>query len=267
VESAMVTGCALSGEGRSEAGMGITVADFNGDQRPELFVTNFEHESNRVYSQTPTGGFIDESVRWELPSLSLPLLGFGVQAADFNGDGLMDVFIANGHINDNRSEGRPYQMPAQLLANVGRHRFQQIDGGPYFRSTGLGRGVALLDFNKDRKIDIAVVHQDKPLALLQNTAPHPELLEIRLLGIQSNRDAVGAIIDVATDRGVSRQWNTGTSGFMATNERCFRFHVPAAGVSRIDITWPAGHVTTIHPEQGASSLLIREDGRSFANPL
>ncbi|GEM_PF-409697 len=262
-ESALANGCALSGDGRAEAGMGIAVTDFNGDLLPDLFVTNFYQESNRLYQGSGEGHFLDVSSQWGLPALSLSVLGFGVQAADFNSDGWTDVIIANGHINNYSNQGQPYQMETLLLANTNGRNFRRVSAGAYFDEVFLGRGVAVLDYNLDGLCDAIVVHQDRPAALLKNSGDRKNILQIRLVGTDSNRDAIGAVVEVAAAGVRRRQWNVGSHGFMATNQRVFRFATEQAAWDHIHILWPSGRVTNLKPHKANSSLVIREDGRWF----
>ena len=264
-EVALVNGCALSGDGRAEAGMGICVADFNADLLPDLFVTNFYQESNRLYQNSGPGQFQDVSSQWGLPALTLPVLGFGVQAADFNHDGLEDVLIANGHISDYSSQGQPYQMNPILLANTTDQKFQRVTAGPYFSEQFLGRGVAVWDYNSDGLSDAIIVHQDKPAAILKNTGNRQHTLAIRLVGMFSNRDAIGAAIQVTANGTTRRKWNVGSHGFMATNERVFRFATEYPSFDEIQILWPSGLTTSLKHQPANSSLVIREDGHWFTD--
>jgi tetratricopeptide (TPR) repeat protein len=264
-ESALPLGCALSDSGRAEAGMGISVADFDHDLQPDLFVTNFLRESNRLYTRMTAAYFVDASVRWGLPSLTLPVLGFGVQSGDFNDDGFADVVIANGHISDYRKQGQPYQMRPQLLANVAGQRFAKVEGVPYFEGSYLGRGVALLDYNRDKQTDVVIVHQDRNVALLKNAGPADHVLQIRLVGRQSNRDAINTVIDVVIGDTVRRQWNVGSHGFMATNERIFRFVNQQPSVDEVKTRWPSGTEHVLRGIESDSSIILLEDGRWFTD--
>lgn len=266
IERGLASGCALSGDGRAEAGMGIAVADFDRDLTPDLFVTNFFQESNRLYRGTASGTFLDVSAAWRLPSLTLPVLGFGVQPADFNGDGLTDVLIANGHISDFRNEGQPYRMKPLLLANASARRFLSVSAGEFFETPRLGRAVATLDADRDGRVDAVVVHQDDPVALLQNTAGVPAGLRFRLVGQRSNRDAVGAVADARIADQRYREFVLGTHGFMATNERTLRFPAAAADACAVSIRWPSGETTESDSLSAGQPMILLEDGRRYSDP-
>ena len=127
---------------------------------------------------------------------SYALLGFGTQFLDADLDGRLDLLVTNGHIDDYRKYGRPYKMPGQFFWNAGKGRFviqPAAHGGPYFSRKLLGRGLTRVDWNRDGREDAVVVHLDDPVVLLTNTTKQVgRHVSIRLCGVQSSRDAIGA---------------------------------------------------------------------------
>jgi tetratricopeptide (TPR) repeat protein len=267
-ERAFETGCAVSDLARSEAGMGVSVADFNNDHRPDLFVTNFYMEPNRLYLQASDFFFEDASSRWNVNESTLPLLGFGTQASDFNGDGFPDLFVANGDIDDYSDTGRPWQMRPLMLTNCKGNKFTDTStiAGDYFSGRYLGRGCATLDFDRDGGMDLAVCHQDRSVALLKNNSELPKSMTIQVVGTVSDRDAIGVRVTAESSAGTVTQWLAGGNGFMAANQKIFHFFCSGNQWDRVTVTWPAGNVSEVR-KVSASSNLVFVEGRDRPMPL
>ena len=243
-EQGVLSGVALNGQGRSEAGMGIACADYNLDGTPDLFVTNFYQETNTLYLNDGTGLFRDATAEFGLAEPSRPVLGFGTQAVDLNLDGRPDLFIANGDIADYRVAGRPWKMSPQIFANRGGDRFENVSArcGDYMLGKYVGRGAARIDWNRDGRPDMVVVHQDQPVALLQNeTEPAGHRVSIELRGVRGNRDAIGVRILATCGTTVRTYQLTGGGGYSAGNERrCIIGLGRATRIDALDVLWPAG---------------------------
>lgn len=242
---ALISGLAMSAEGRTQACMGVAAGDADGDGELELFITNFHGESNAYYRLTG-GAFQDMAMTSGLRQPSLSKLGFGTQFLDADLDGWADVIVANGHIDNFSSDGHTaYQMSAQFFANAGRGKFVEADSsalGAYFQSRVLGRSLARLDWNGDGLEEAVVMHLDAPIALLKNTTKNTGgFLSVRLRGVESSRDAVGATVQIQlSDHAVTRQLTAG-DGFQASNERNLIFGLGAEeSVSRMVVRWPSG---------------------------
>ena len=140
----MVRGVAVSGYGQSQAGMGIACGDLNQDGGLDLFVTDFFLEPNTFYTNLGDAYFEDTTPFSGVREPSLNVLSWGTQAVDFDLDGLLDLVIANGHIDNPEEAGVPWKMKPQLFRGRGGGRFSDAsaDSGPYFQDGYLGRGVA-----------------------------------------------------------------------------------------------------------------------------
>src|SRR5262249_13022065 len=160
-----------------------------------LYVTNFHQESDILYLNHGDLIFEDATRSAGLIEPTKPMLGWGAQAIDADLDGRPEIFLTNGHLDDRRAEGLPWQMPPQLCYNLGGGRFCDVSRacGEFFCGQYLGRGVARLDCDRDGRPDLVVVHQDRPVALLMNeTDLVGHRLVVELHGVQSNREAIGA---------------------------------------------------------------------------
>jgi hypothetical protein len=226
--------------------MGIACADFDNDGKLDLFVTNYIHETYNLYRNLGDMLFEDATRKSGTAAATWPLVGFGVQPIDFDLDGLADLVVANGHIDDFRFRGEKWQMPSQLFRNLGGGRFEDVGAkaGSYFAGEYLGRGVARLDWDRDGDDDAAVVHQDAPMALLSNeTQDQGNWMALRLVGVASCRDAVGARLEFHTSRGVRILENSSGDGFYASNERLCRIGLGQdTRVERIIVKWPSGRI-------------------------
>jgi tetratricopeptide (TPR) repeat protein len=252
-EIAGLAGVAVNGDGQAEGSMGIACADLDGDSQLDLYVTNFVDEQNTAYRNLGQMFFQDASRQTGLNAISLPMVGFGVQPMDLDWDGRPDLLVANGHIDDFRFRNERWKMPTQVFRNVDAGKFEDASAaaGPYFKQEFLGRGVARLDWDKDGDEDAVVVHQDAPLALLSNETPNQgHWLAFRLHGVTSNRDGVGAKLEVHTSQAVQHGEMVSGDGFYASNER--RISLGLGGVDSVDrvvIRWPSGVVQEIAQPQ------------------
>ena len=166
VEEGLLSGAALSGDGRPQAGMGVDAGDYNGDGLPDLIVTNFSHDYNTLYENGPAGVFTDRSYATGIAATAGPYLGWGVKLVDFDNDGRLDVFIANGHVYpevDEHGLGTRYQQRKQLFLNEGkrfRHATKDVGGGLLLEKSS--RGAAFGDYDNDGDIDVLVDQHERP---------------------------------------------------------------------------------------------------------
>lgn len=278
VERGIVSGVALDESGKSQAGMGIAVGDLNGDGLLDLYVSNFYLEYNTLYRNLGQLQFVDDTRRAGLVGPTLPVLGFGTQAVDFDMDGDLDLFVANGHIARDPSGQQPWKMPAQVFQNRGDGVFRDAShaSGAYFQTRGLGRGVAVLDWNRDGRQDLLVVYQDRPVALLENrTESRRRPITFRLVGTRSNRRGTGAVVVLDDGERERLVWRTADGGYLTCNA-----HELAADINwstrdlTVTVNWPSGgtsrHGVRLNPasetrDSGGTWVLI-EDGGTHSEP-
>jgi enediyne biosynthesis protein E4 len=263
-EEAIVRGCAMSGLGNNQASMGVAFGDYNQDGRFDLYVTHFEDDSNTLYENLGNALFRDVTRPVGLHLSTVPHLGFGTVMADFNLNGQQDLFIANGHIDDWSSQGKPWKMPAQLFS------FQDPEwvelshhGGDYFTENKLGRGVASCDYDRNGTIDLVVVNQDEETALLKNVSPSVgHAVQIELIGRESNRTGIGTRINVTQD---NQSWVSelaGGTSYCSSHDHCINVGI---GKNRqpcqIQIRWPSGIEETLdHIDVGQRVTVIEGSG-------
>jgi enediyne biosynthesis protein E4 len=165
---ASAAGCSVSGDGSRVASMGLGCADFDGDGRIDIFVTNFYAQGNVLYRNLGDLLFVDERRRTRVAATSFQNLGFGTVPIDYDWDGARDLFVANGHVLG--SAHQPNEMHPQLLHNDGTGCFDDVSSiaGAYFEELWLGRGAAGADYDNDGDSDLVVTHLHRPAALLKN---------------------------------------------------------------------------------------------------
>jgi hypothetical protein len=260
VEQGVLSGLAFDREGTAQACMGIAADDCNADGRCDLFITNFYNESNTLYVQQPGGAFADGTASAELRAPSYSMLGFGTQFLDADLDGRPDLMVANGHVT--RTPNAPYRMRPQFFRNVGG-RFEELPSttlGPYFGRELLGRALATLDWNRDGRTDVVVTHLDDSAALLTNrTAETGHRLIVRLAGVRSARDAIGAIVRVRAGGDAWVRQLTAGDGFQASNQRQIVLGLgDHQRIDELDVQWPLGGREQFHDLHVDAEYLVVE---------
>jgi hypothetical protein len=264
----IASGLALNADGKATGSMGIALGDVNDDGRLDVFITNFLAEANTYYACSAAGFYEDRTREVELQNPSFNVLGFGTQFLDADLDGRLELFVANGHIDDLRDIDRPYEMPAQVFRWDGR-QFRESPAdelGPYFNEKWLGRSAARIDWNRDGRGDLLVGHLAKPSALLTNTTASPSrFLQLSLVGVESNRDAIGAIV-TAKFAGLEKTFQiTAGDGYQSSNERSITIGTgDAALMDELVIRWPSGLAQRIENLPTGRYLKIVEDRSPLA---
>lgn len=269
-DDGLVRGVALDRRGRAQACMGVAFGDLDGNQTFDLFVTNFYGDYNTLYLQEQEM-FSDLSHSSNLAALSFKFLGFGTQALDAELDGDLDLFVANGHIDDFTFQGIPYRMRAQMLINLGRAKFEELtpqEAGPYFAEEHLGRGVAKLDWNRDGREDILVSHLDTPAVLLSNESRTTgRALVLSFAGTKLARDPIGTRIEVRDGDEVRLAQVTAGSGYLASNEPVVVVPILHDDVVSLRVRWPDQHPIELRGlKAGGHYRIIEGVERVYALP-
>ncbi len=242
LESAGVSGCSIGVSGISQACMGIAASDFDRNGFIDLGITNFHNEPMNLFLQNEAGFFTDEVMRFGLVENSKDMLGFGTQAADFDNDGWPDIAVLNGHIYDATYAKIPFTMQPQLFRGgmTGFNIQPSSKLSDYWQQPKLGRTLAKLDWNRDGKMDLIANHLDQPLALLQNESDTGNWLQVELVGTVSEREAIGARIEVESGDQRWVSWQIAGDGYMCTNEPLIHLGLGSQKViDRLTVHWPA----------------------------
>jgi hypothetical protein len=263
------SGAGYDAHGNTHAGMGVDAEDVNGDGLPDVLVTNYWNEPNSLYMNLGDGMFEDRTPASGMSSDSTPWVGWGCAFLDLDNDGWPDCFVSNGHVDDNLEllgYNSPYAQPASLYRNLEGRRFRLAtrDAGGYFEGNHVGRGVAFGDLDDDGDIDIVVNHKDGPPALLRNdtkTAHH--WIRLSLVGTVSNRDAVGARVEVElAGRTLVRQRKGGASFESSHDPRLLIGLGTEPEARKVTVRWPSGRVSVSeHLAAGKSYRVVEPRGR------
>ena len=198
------------------------------------------------------------------------MLGFGTQFLDAELDGLPDLVITNGHIDDLSDQGVPYQMHPQYFRNLGGRFAEWPAGetGSYFERKWLGRGLARLDWNLDGRPEFVVSHIGAPAVLTENRTENAgHYLAVELVGRVSARDAIGATVTVTWNGRRLVQQLTAGDGYMASNHRRLVFGLgDATRIDRLDVKWPSGQTQTLEDLAADQALRCVEGGVAFRLP-
>src|SRR3989440_2236369 len=242
------SGFALSEDGREQASMGIAVGDYNRDGKVDLFTTTFSDDYKNLYRNDGAGGFTDVTYRAGLGGPTIPFLAWGTGLLDFDNDGLLDIFIVNGHVYpevDRQNWGTTWAERPQLFRNLDGSRFEEV---PPATGSGLadvitGRGAAFGDLFNTGQIDVVINNIDATPTLLRNVVKNGNhWLTLKLIGgPKSPRDAIGA--KVFFTAGGVRQLAEVVSGGSYSSSSDPRVHFglgSATKVDKIEIHWPSG---------------------------
>lgn len=244
-EQALVAGLAFDADGLPQACMGVAAGDADGNGLVDLHVTNFYDEPDALYLQQAPGLFVDMIRAAGLYTPSFRPLGFGTQFVDGELDGLPDLVVANGHVEDASDMGQEYAMSPQYYRNLGGAKFVELAPaslGAFFEGKYLGRGLARLDWDRDGKEDFAVSNMGSPAALVVNRTPQAgHFLALKFRGVVSDRDAVGTTVRVTAGGQTRTSQLTAGDGYHASNERRIVVGLGEADrVQKLEIRWLSG---------------------------
>ena len=265
------SGAAYDSRGNSQAGMGVDVADVNRDGRMDIFVTNFAMEYNTLYINMGNDFFQDFTNRFGMISSSVPWVGWGTNFVDFNQDGWLDLMVTNGHVDDNGhlyDEYTPYAHPP-LLYRGREGKLESIgpQGGTYFESEHVGRGLAIVDLDNDGDSDVVINHQDAAPAILLNTLTEntraKSSIRVRLIGRQANRNAIGSTVRVQCQGRTSVTPAKGGSSYLSSHDPRLLITVPADATDlRLQVVWPSGRNSQFDGLQSGRDYVILEPANS-----
>jgi hypothetical protein len=272
---AVTSGAAFNEDGREQAGMGTTVADFNGDGHLDIFKTNFSDDTSTLYRNNGDGTFTDATSAAGL-GLYTQYLGWGTMFFDFDNDGWPDLILANGHVYpevDSQHLGSSYKEPRILYHNNGDGTFSDISAsaGSGITTPASSRGMAVGDLWNDGRMSAVVSNMNAPASLLVNQVRTPNhWIAIHTVGTRSNRDGIGARIAVkAGSRMLVDEVRSGSSYISNSDMRVHFGLGTVAKVYWIEIRWPSGlierftdlGVDAIHTVKEGSGKAVEGDAK------
>jgi hypothetical protein len=266
-------GVAFNEDGREQAGMGSTAADYDGDGHLDIFKTNFSDDTPTLYHANGDGTFTDNTFAAGL-GINLEELGWGTMFADVDNDGYPDLLVVNGHVYpqvDAAHLGATFKEPRFLYWNQGNGKFKDMSkvSGPGLTEPLSGRGLAIADLWNDGRLEEIVNNlSDRPMLLVNEAKNENHWLELKLVGTKSNRDAIGAHI---TLHGARRSWvDEVRSGSSYDSSSDLRLHFGLGAEAKpvsIDVRWPNGESEEFRCD-GVDRIteLTEGKGKSISNP-
>ncbi len=245
-EEGAIRGLAYSEDGQEQAGMGAALGDYDGDGNLDIFKTNFEGDTPDLFRNLGKGNFEEVSKRAGL-GVDSRYVSWGCGFADFDNNGLPDLFVVAGHTFpelEKKLPDFPFKNPRLLFRNLGGGKFEELvtEAGPALADPHASRGCAFGDFDNDGDVDILIVNLNEPPTLLRNDVPSTagHWLKVKLLGTTSNRSGIGARVVVKAGDVVQTQELLSQSSFLSSNDPRLHFGLGGAGKAEIRVRWPNG---------------------------
>jgi enediyne biosynthesis protein E4 len=270
-DTAADAGVAFDEEGREQAGMGSTVADYDGDGRLDIFKTNFSDDTSTLYHNNGNGTFSDLTFQSGV-GINPQDLGWGTMFMDIDNDGWPDLLVANGHVYpevDDGKLGSTYREPRIVYHNLGNGKFQDISktSGPGITVAAPSRGLAIGDLWNDGRLEAVVNNMnDHPMVLVNQAKNANHWLGVRLVGVQSNRDGIGARVKVNAGERIWVDEVRSGSSYDSNNDLRLHFGLgQRSKVEWIEVRWPTGRTETFEGGDADHLLTLRE-GSGHAKP-
>jgi len=263
-EEGLERGVALSEDGLEQAGMGVGVGDYDLDGNLDMFKTNFADDTNVLYRNDGKGNFDDVTIRSGL-GVETRYVGWGTGIVDLDNDGFPDVFVVTGSVYpevERKLPTYPFHTPRLVFRNLGDGRFEELleEAGSGVSDTHSSRGCAFGDFDNDGDMDVLVMNMNEPPSLLRNDisgAGH--WLKVLLIGVRTNRSAIGTRVIARYGTRRQAQEVTAQSSFYSANDRRLHFGLGAETSAELTIRWTNGATETL-PNVAADQLVTIREG-------
>jgi hypothetical protein len=272
-ERGVAAGIGFSEDGVARAGMGVDAADYDRTGHPSVLISNFSNQMVSLYHNEGNGLFVDEAPQSEVGRATLVTLGFGCFFFDYDNDGWPDIFVADGHIEDaiERVQKRvSYAEPSHLFHNNGGGKFQEVTAqmGQAFAAPRVARGAAYADIDNDGYLDVLITTNAGPAYLFHNEGGSNHSLRLKLVGTKSNRDGIGAVVQVTSDHNKEKQWKMLRSGssYLSQSELVLTFGLGAqTKADNVEIRWPSGQIDKLTNVNAGQTVRVQEGNGVILN--
>jgi len=261
----LISGTALSEDGVVQSGMGIGIGDYDRNGYFDIFVTNFARDTNTLYRNTGNMFFVDVTALSGMGEISRRYLGWGTGFADLDNDGLGDIFVANGHVYpevDRLDIGQAYPQRKEVYRNQGDGKFEELAPqlGEDLAEAKSARGMAFGDYDNDGDIDVIVINMDARPSLYRNEGGNRNnWISFRLEGADSNRDAIGARVEIDVDSATQVDEVRSGGSYLSHNDMRIHFGLgQALGVDEVRIRWPSGKTEVLTDVDANQFVSVRE---------
>jgi hypothetical protein len=263
VEQAIERGVALSEDGMEQAGMGLAIGDIRMDGNLDILKTHFASDRAALYLNNGRGDFRDDALRCGLGT-ETRYVSWGAGITDLDNDGSPDIFWVTGGIYPELAKNpeEPYKAPRIVFRNLGNGRFEELMGaaGPGVDALHCSRGCAFGDFDNDGDVDILIINHNEPPSLLRNDMRgNNHWIKVHLIGVKSNRSAIGSRVTVHYGGKMQAQAVLAQSSYLSANDRRLHFGLGAVTTVDIAIRWPSGETENI-PNVPANQLVQITEG-------
>ena len=265
-ERGVPAGIAFSEDGVARAGMGVDAADYDRSGHASVIISNFANQMLSLYHNEGNGLFVDEAPQSEVGRATLVTLGFGCFFFDYDNDGWSDIFVADGHIEDQieRVQKRvSYAEPAHLFHNMGGGQFQEVTAqmGAAFVAPRVARGAAYADIDNDGFLDVLISTNAGPALLFHSEGGTNHSLRLKLLGTKSNRNGIGAVVRVTSNNNKDKQGQMLRSGssYLSQSELVLTFGLGAQmKAEAVEIQWPSGQIDKLSDINAGQTVTVQE---------
>ncbi len=257
------SGVALNEDGMEQAGMGIGIGDYNLDGNLDIFKTHFADDTNILYRNEGKGNFEDVTIRAGL-GVETRYIGWGAGIVDLDNDGLPDLFLVTGNVYpevEAKLPSYPLRTPRIVFRALSGGKFEELidQAGPGVSTPHASRGCAFGDFDNDGDIDILVVNLNEPPSLLRNDMTgNNHWLKVKLLGVKSNRSAIGARVTAHYGGKMQAQEVLSQSSFYSASDLRLHFGLGTSAQADLEIRWPNGGKETVTKVPADHLIVIKE---------